>query len=508
MLPERPADGQPALGSPTPRIFTPPLRDLGTRERPNYQATYGWEVVEFARDVLGQPLEPWQEFVVVHAGELLEDGSPRFRTVLVLVARQNGKTFLCKVLALFWLFYEQQEMVLGTSTKLEMAKIAWQAAITGAEGSPFLCDSIANVRRAAGEEALITTAGSTYKIAAANEKGGRGLTINRLILDELRMHLTWDAYNAAVNAMNAVPTAQAWGISNLGDDKSVVLDALRRPALEFIESGTGDDSLGLFEWSAPPGADPLDLEALGMANPTLGGRMTVRALLGTARRALSAGGAELAGFRCEVMNQRVMNADPAVEPAAWEASAAPEPFDFAQHRRTTAYCLDVSLDESHVSLIGAARVGDTVHVAVRQQWAGPGCLQAARADLPAILSDTRPAVLGWFEDGPTAALAADLEKRTGWPAGLRVEKLGADRAPICMGLAEQVLNDHVRHRRDPMLDHQVGQVQRKRYGDRWVFDRPGSGPIDGAYALAGAVHLARTLRERPPLRPVGPRTGR
>ena len=27
----------------------------------------------------------------------------------------------------------------------------------------------------------------------------------------------------------------------------------------------------------------------------------------------------------------------------------------------------------------------------------------------------------------------------------------------------------------------------------WVFVRQGTGPIDGAYALAGAVHLARTL---------------
>lgn len=493
-------------GRAEPRLWTPPLRDLGTAEHPNYDATYGWDVIAFARDVLGQPLDPWQEFVVVHAGELLPDGRPRFRTVLVLVARQNGKTFLLKVLALYWLFVERHEMILGTSTTLSTAKESWTAAINMAESSPYLSEEIANIRRAAGEEALIAQFGGRYKIAAANRRGGRGLTIHRLILDELREHETWDAYDAAVPATSAVFNAQVWGISNLGDDKSVVLDALRRPALEFLETGQGDPRLGLFEWSAPAGADPCDLEALAYANPSLGGRMDPDVLLGAARRAVLAGGAELAGFRTEVMNQRVAQGDPAIEPAAWTAAASAEPFDFSAHRRTTAYCLDVSLAQDHVSLVGAVKVGDVVHVAVRASWTGPSCVEQARTELPGLLEETKPAVLGWFENGPTAALTADLEQRPGrsdWPPrGMRVEKLGADMAPACMGLAEQVLNGHVSHGNDPMLNHQVGQAERLRHGDRWVFGRRGSGPIDGAYALAGAVHLARTLRVRPPMRPV------
>jgi phage terminase large subunit-like protein len=59
----------------------------------------------------------------------------------------------------------------------------------------------------------------------------RGLTVNRLIVDELREHRTWDAYAAAVPSTVAVPTAQVWFITNQGDDRSVVLKALREAAL-------------------------------------------------------------------------------------------------------------------------------------------------------------------------------------------------------------------------------------------------------------------------------------
>src|SRR5690349_15886926 len=100
---------EPVLGSTVPRLWTPPMRELTP------ETSFGFDVVDFARDVVGRPLDPWQEWVVIHAGELLEDGRPRFRKVLVLVSRQNGKTELGVMLTLFWLFVERVPLVLGTS---------------------------------------------------------------------------------------------------------------------------------------------------------------------------------------------------------------------------------------------------------------------------------------------------------------------------------------------------------------------------------------------------------
>jgi hypothetical protein len=71
-------------GSVRPRLFTPPQRPLTRR------TTKGFDVIQFA-EIIGEPLLPWQQWLVKHALELTPDGTYRFRTVLVLVARQNGK---------------------------------------------------------------------------------------------------------------------------------------------------------------------------------------------------------------------------------------------------------------------------------------------------------------------------------------------------------------------------------------------------------------------------------
>jgi len=42
-------------------------------------------------EITGEPFDPWQEWTVKHALELMPDGSFRFRIVLIVVARQNGK---------------------------------------------------------------------------------------------------------------------------------------------------------------------------------------------------------------------------------------------------------------------------------------------------------------------------------------------------------------------------------------------------------------------------------
>jgi hypothetical protein len=489
------------LGRTEPRLWTPPLRDLGTAERPNYDATYGWDVIEFARDVLGQPLDPWQCFAVVHGGELLADGRPRFRTVLLLVSRQQGKTHLMRVLTLFWLFVEHRKMVLGMSTTLAMAKETWTGALEMAQECEWISPLIGKVGLNNGQEYLRTTAGAKYKIAAANRAGGRGLTVHRLIVDEIREHKSWDAWDAATPTMTAVRDAQAWCLTNQGDDRSIVLDQLRADALEFLETGNGNERLGILEWSAPDGADPEDIDALAQANPTLGGRTDPDVLLGPARAAKAAGGQVLAKFRTEYMCQRVHMLDPAIDPDSWDATTDPTPVDLAEHRDQVVACLDISLDGSHATLVVAAVLDGIVHSEVVRQWDGVGCSQAVRTDLPSLLGRVRPRVLAWFPSGPAAALAADLAKnpnRRGWPPrGTKLVELRAeDSAVACMELAEQVQAGQLRRPADALLDQHVRSSTRLWRGDRWVFQRAGSSPIDAAYALGGAVHEARRLPKR------------
>lgn len=487
------AAGSGVLGSTVPRLWTPPLRELTP------ETSFGFLVVEFADDVLSHPLDPWQDWLVVHAGELLEDGRPRFRKVVVLVSRQNGKTEVVVVLTLFWQFVEAVPMILGTSTKLDYAKESWTKAVRLAEASPELDEAHAPGRKwkreANGEQESWTHEGSRYKIAASNAEGGRSLTIHRLVLDELRQHHDYSSWDAAVPAGNAVFDFQVWSLSNAGSARSVVLNDLRDEALRYIDSdgAEGDYRVGLFEWSAEEDADPLDLGQLAQANPNMGRRIDPEALLADAAAAVAKGGEKLNGFKTENMCIRVKLYDPAIDPGAWRRGL--DVGDLANVRGRVACCLDVAPDGLHATLGAAAVIPDgRARVEVVRAWEGPDCVDQLRRDLPKLLTRVRPQVLGWFPAGPAAALAADLAERPGWPPkGVTVEAIRGDVAACCMGLAEQVMSGRIAHSDDPLLNAHIGGAERLKRGDAWVLSRKGEGHVDAAYSIAGAVHLARTL---------------
>lgn len=473
------------LGSTEPRLWTRPLRELTP------ETSYGFNVIEFAKDVLKEPLDDWQAWAAVHAGELLPDGRPRFRTILICVARQNGKTHLLKVLSLFWLYAEKCPLVTGMSTNLDTAREAWTKAVDDAESNLTLRRLTQTIRRANGQETLITKDKARYRIAASNRTGGRGFTIHRLVLDELREHRSWEAWNASVPATNAVPDAQIFAISNAGDDGSEVLNSLRESAL----SGT-DGRLGILEWSAPEGVDVLDPAGWVAANPNLGRRLDESAISGPAARAKASGGQEEASFKTEMLCQRVRSLDAGVDPAAWHRAGVDG--DLLAVRSRIALALDMSPDGLHATLCAAAVVRPgVVRVEAVAAWGGIGCSGALRADLPAWLERVKARSLGWYPGGPAAALMADLGKTAVMPRGVEVTEIRGDMAAVCMGFAEQLSVGAIEHPiGDQLLDAHILGAEKLRRGDTWVFSRKG-GHCDAAYAAAAAVHVARVMPPRP-----------
>jgi hypothetical protein len=374
------------LGKTTPRLWTRPLDEgepgpcgCGCALTP--ETSVGFAVVAFAV-LIGRPLDPWQRWLVIHGMELLPNGWPRFRQLVVLVARQNGKTELLVILSLFWLWVEQVGMVLGTSTKLDYSRESWMKALTLARKSPDLGPDIAErgaVRKTNGEQEIICPWGSRYKIAAANEEGGRSLTVDRLIEDELRQHHDWSAHTAANNAMNAVSNAQAWAITNEGDDRAIVLHTLYEAALAFINTGEGDRRLGLFAWSAPAGCDLLDVVAAAQANPNLGRRIWWENLEGEALRAIQFGGEVEGKYRTEVLCQRVRALK--AEPVSWEAWAATSRKVNRDALVSPVFFVTIS-PEMRAATIATAEVLDgKPHVELADYRPGTGWLSSRLAEL-------------------------------------------------------------------------------------------------------------------------------
>ena len=283
-------------GSTEPRIFTPPIRELTP------DTTLGFAVIDFAQDVLQIDLLPWQKWLFIHALEIVGDLDTewmfRYRTVLILVARQQGKTMMSEILALFFLYALGVNLIIGTSTNLDAAEEVWDGVVDIAENNEDLAAEIEDTKHSSGRKTLTLSGRRRYRITAANRKGARGKSGDLILLDELREHQDFSAWSAVTKTTMARPNALVWCMSNAGDGSSVVLRNLRMKAHGRIGDPDGinkalgssavdveeldgfdDDTLGIFEWSAHPDASISNRDEWALANPSLGyGFVTERSL--------------------------------------------------------------------------------------------------------------------------------------------------------------------------------------------------------------------------------------
>jgi len=468
-----------------PRLWTPPLRPLTRR------TSLGYEIADFAAEI-GSPFLPWQRWTAIHAMELLPGGLPRFRTILILVARQNGKSNLKRTISLWQLYKRGARLIIGIAQDVDLAREQMDLCVETIEDCPALEAELRGVRRVNGSENFRLKGGGRYKIKAANRRAGRGLAgVTEVNIDELREQTDWRAWGAVSKTTMAVANAQIWAMSNAGDDSSVVLNQLRDAAL----SGR-DPSIFLAEYSAPDNCELDDPKAWRQANPALGHLITeqaIRSAMGTDPPAV---------FRTEVLCQRVDQLDGAIDLAAWnDCEDRAGTMDGLRNRIAAVF--DVAEDGQHASLLAAAKLDDgRVRIEVVKAW---GSTDEARTELEDLLARVKPAAFGWYSAGPGAALAPLLRrlalkynKRPGkrdWKHPETGEITGGTVAEACQGLASLTLGRRIVHPADPLLNAHIGGATKLNAADGWRFTRRGGGHADAAYAAAGAVHIALTMPE-------------
>ena len=495
------------LGHEVPRIFTPPLRELTP------ETSYGFHVIEFA-DVLGIVLFPWQRWLLIHMLELLEDGRLRFRTVVILVGRQNGKSTLAKVIVLWFMYVLNTRLVLGTAQDLDVAEGLWAETVEMAQEDEELADMIARVVQGNGKKTLELTNGSKYQTKAASRRGGRGKTAGVVLLDELREHQNFEAWAAITKTTLTLANALVIALSNAGDLKSMVLRHLRRMAHlalgdpDGIWDGTDDvaeevpdeldgedlDDLAIFEWSAPPGAEAGDREAWAAANPSMGHIAPLERGIASAYRTDPP-----EQFLTECLCQWPdFSKDGPFPPGQWEAGIDVDSRIAPDARRS--FCVDVSWDRTWSSIAVAGwRTDSLMHTEV----------VANRAGLDWVVP--------WFADKDRAARNGGhmfvVVQAKGAPASSLIEDLnaiehvtviewgGTDLSIGCgkyfdlvklSGLREVEGSEPVRaglcHLPQPPLNVAAGVAAMKPFGDAWVWNRAASTEdISPLFASTGAV---------------------
>lgn len=511
----------PRKGNAVPRVFTPPLAPLEPRTPETEARTLGYSVIDFADQVLGVSLYPWQQWLLVHGLELKPEGGFRFRNVVVLVARQNGKSTLGQVLALWSLYVLQVPLIIGTAQDLATAESLWEDTTDLAQDNDELAALIKQVNRRNGARSLVVEPDpernqkAEYKVKASTRKAARGLSSDLLLLDELREHTNWEAWGAVSKTMLARPKAQAWALSNAGDELSVVLMTLRKKAHAALGDPDGinkdnlgeevpqaaDQSLGIFEWSAAPGRDKWDRVGWCEANPSLGyGALTEEAIVSACATDPDP------VFRTECLCQWILGTLEGPFPGgSWEKCAdltgvIADPVDVS-------YCVDVSVDRSTawIAVCGSQASGRP-QVEIAAGRPGGGWLKWVPEWFEGIAGPDRPVrvVVPARAMNPASALVEPLSDLDGVEV---VEWAGPD-MPLACGLiydrVVSVLEDKppfppLAHRGQEALNLAAATAAQRVSGDGWYWDRRNSAQdASPLVAATGALwdHL-RTPEEQP-----------
>jgi hypothetical protein len=514
----KPLAGARHVGSTEPRLGTVPLRPLTP------VTSLGFEVIEFAEEILGVTLYPWQRSLLIRALEVLPNGEYRFRRVIVLVARQQGKTTVASVLAAWWLFVESARRpdrvppmkfkVVGVAQTLDIAREPWDVVKLWCDPKPetsedaelaieSLQDATAKVSDTNGKERITARSRAHYEIRAA--KNARGKPAARVLMDELREQKDWSGWNAVSQTSKSFWNGMLIGFSNAGDSGAVVLKQQREAGLqdleqwdEYVEAGvmsaeeyanSHDVSLGLLEWSAPDGCEKNDVDGILAANPSIGyGAMTVQSAIADIR------GMTDAGYRTEVLCQWVtVNVDSYISIKDWRPlirsveKVAPK---ILRDGRTV-WGVDTSANRSMTWVAGAAETSKgKPFVTVRTRRAG---MVWVFDYLEQLAEESGHREVALQERGaPSAELVGELEKRE-----LVVHRLdGAKFAAATGGLS-----DAVRDKRLLLVDQKPVNLAIEGgvvmdYAQNKAWNRPKSLPIDisGLVAMSEALYALEHLQ--------------
>lgn len=469
-------------GNTEPRVYTPPLRELTP------ETSDGFAVIEFAEEILEVDLLPWQRWWLVHALELREGGGYRFKTVLLMVARQNGKTHLIKILIQWRLFVMQARLVIGAAQSLGDAEDVWEEVVRESQAIPILAERMGKPSWVNGGKKMRLHGGGAYMVETLQRDAGRGKTADLVFLDELREHKTRVAWNA-LTATTLVPAkSQNVCASNAGDAQSVVLNELQDKATRAIQTGnTEDAAVGIFEWSGDPELAVNDRTGWAQANPALGYTLTDQAIQ-SAMESM-----DEAGFRTEHLCQRVRTLATGVLPFDRWRELADRDSRFAGR---VSLALDVAWDRSAASLAvaGTNELGRTMVEVVASRagtdWVLPWLTERLESDW----WDGRLALQ--IRGAPVVTILDSLRE-----AGIEILEWGGPELAAATGrFYDLVVTGKLVHLGQPGLDAAAQVAQPKASGDAWWFDRKNSpmdiSPLVAACAAVWAANLPEPEQKR------------
>ena len=425
-------------------------------------------------EIIGMPLLPWQEHVLKDMLTVDKSGAWVRKTNLLLIARQNGKTHLARMLILAHLLKWDSKNILIMSSNRSMALDTFRQVAQVLENNDHLKGFVKQIRYANGTESIEMLDGRRLDVVAATRDGSRGRTADFLFIDELR-EISEEGFRAAVPTTRARPNSQTLLTSNAGDAFSLVLNGMRERALE-----NPPKSFGFYEYSAPQYSKITDRSGWAQANPALGFTISEETL----EEAVATSPIE--NTRTELLCQWIDSLS-----SPWPHGILEDTSDSTLEIPVggyTVFAFDVSPSRRNASLVAGQILPDgRIGVGILQTWESQVSVDDLKiaADIKGWADNYRPRQICF--DKYTAQSIADKLSNAGC---MTQDISGAAFYQACGDLLDGLVNHRVVHSGQENWVQQMNNCAAKTNDSSWrIVKRKSAGDVSGAIATAMVVHV-------------------
>lgn len=284
----------------------------------------------FEGEWAGQPivLEPWQQahFWILF-GWRRADGTRRFRTSYMEVARKNGKSTIAAGAGLYLLVADGEPgaQVYTAATKRDQARIIHKAAINMVKQSELLRHELELFH----DNINYPAAFSKFAPLGQDSKTEDGLNVHGAMIDELHAHPTGDMWDILETATGARRQPLIYAITTAGTDRQSICYQMHDYTKKVLSGVVQDDShygiiytLDREETDESAGEGPVEdwrnEAAWVKANPNLGVSKKLDNMRDKAGRAAELP-ARLTAFLQKELNIWTQSAEKWIVPEKWDA---------------------------------------------------------------------------------------------------------------------------------------------------------------------------------------------
>lgn len=219
----------------------------------------------------GKPviLDIWQKAILQAIfGFVNEEGMRKYREVLVIVARKNGKSTLLSAIALYMLFadHEGGAQICCVASKKDQAKIVFNEAKNMVVQSPLLSKHIKKRK----SDLYVPLNFSTFEPLANDSNTLDGLNMHCGIIDELHSIKDRNIYDVSKQSMSARTQPLLFMITTAGFVRESIYDDIYKYAEEVLNDIKKDDRFLAFIYELDSRNEWTDKKCWEKANPGLG----------------------------------------------------------------------------------------------------------------------------------------------------------------------------------------------------------------------------------------------